>query len=237
MRRLWLILFATACAAAAWKEMAAGPAQSSEGRTPYQPAVPSPTTNVYGGGGWGGTGGASTAAGSAMNGMASVISAQGDYNLSTSAAAVNMTQAQKNEIENRQLYTNTYFEMRSTNKASSEAEAGPKPTMEQMARYARDGLPKPLPTSQFDQVTGRLQWPSALQQPSFASQRDEVDQMFAKFATYGGLPYADQTKVRQTIDGMYGQLKAQLKQIPPQDYVVCRSFLNSVLCTTTKTQL
>ena len=133
-----------------------------------------------------------------MNGMASVISAKGNYNLSTSAAAINMTQAQKNEIENRQQYTNTYFQMRATNKAAREAEAGPPPTMEQIARMAREGVPKPLGPSQMDPVTGQINWPDALQDDSFASQRGEVEQLFATRARYGGLSYADQMKVRKS---------------------------------------
>src|SRR5262245_25745017 len=79
---------------------------------------------------YGGYGGGTTAAGSASTGMANVISAQGDYNLSTSEAAINMTQAQSAEIQNRQEYTNTYFEMRATNKAARAAEEGPPPTAE-----------------------------------------------------------------------------------------------------------
>ena len=64
-----------------------------------QPAVPAPsTTNVYGA--YPGYAGGTTAAGSAMNGMANAISAKGNYNLSTSAAAINMTQAQSNEMQN-----------------------------------------------------------------------------------------------------------------------------------------
>jgi hypothetical protein len=172
-----------------------------------------------------------------MNGMANVISAKGDYNLSTSAAAINMTQAERNEIQNRQLYTNTYFEMRATNRAARAAEAGPKPTVEQLARIAHDGVPKPLGPSQLDPVTGRLDWPSALQQPSFDPQRSIVDQLCAKFAAYGGLAYSDQTKVRQTVDTMFAGLKAQIRQIPPPDYVACRGFLSSVLYAVTKTQL
>jgi len=74
----------------------------------------------------GNTGGGS-AAGSAMNGMASVISAAGDYNLATSAAAVNMTQAQKQDIQNRQQWTNAYFEMRETNRRARAAERGATP--------------------------------------------------------------------------------------------------------------
>ena len=67
-----------------------------------------------------------------MNGMANAISAKGNYNLSTSAAAINMTQARKNHIQNQQLAANTYFQMRAMNKAATAAERGPPPTMEQL---------------------------------------------------------------------------------------------------------
>ena len=69
--------------------------------------------------------GGGTVAGNAMNGMASMISAAGDYNLATSAAAVNMTQAQKNEIENRAQWTQTYFDMRAVNRSARAAERAP----------------------------------------------------------------------------------------------------------------
>ena len=102
---------------------------------------------------------AATAAGSALNGMASVISAKGDYNLSTSAAAINMTQAQKNEIQNQQQWTNTYFKMRATNKAATAAERGPTPTMEQLAtngpgRRAQAARPQPNGSRQRPDSTG-----------------------------------------------------------------------------------
>ena len=212
--------------------------RSKANPAPYQPAVPAPSVNMYGGGGWPGySSGALTAAGSAMSGMASVISAKGDYNLSTSAAAINMTQAQKNEIENRQQWTNTYFDMRETNRKAHAAERRPPPTMEQIARMAREGVPKKLQPSQIDAVSGGLNWPSALQDPAFESQRSEVDQLFAARARYGGLSYADQTKVREAVDTMFDALKAQVREMPPPDYVACRTFLQSVTYAATKTEL
>ena len=75
---------------------------------------------------------------------------QGNRNLSNSAAAVNMTQAQKNEIENRQLATNTYFQCAGQREQAAAAR-GPPPTMEQLARIAKDGAPKPLGSNQMDQ--------------------------------------------------------------------------------------
>jgi hypothetical protein len=226
MNRIWILILVAAYPVMALTTLAQTAAPSS---APYQPVVPAPSTvNSYGGWGvYGGSGGG-TAAGSALNGMASVISAQGDYNLSTSAAAVNMTQAQKNEIQNRQQWTNTYFDMRHTNRMARAAERAPTPTMEQIARIARDGAPKPLTPSQVDPVSGRINWPGLLRQPQFESQRAEVDRAFAELARYGALSYSDETAVRAAIDGMFDGLKAKVREVPSADYVACRTLLQSL---------
>ncbi len=201
-------------------------AQQPQQPHPYQPAVPAASTNYYGGGGWGGSGGG-TVAGNAMNGMANVISAQGQRNLSNSAAAINWSQARSNEIQNHMQYTNTYFAMREANQKATAR--GPRPTMQQLAFIARNGSPSPLAPNQMDPVTGRLYWPNALQQDSFASQRQVVDQAFTMLSRYGALVYANQTQTRDAIKDMFQQLKAQIDQIPQQDYISCRTFLNRLL--------
>jgi hypothetical protein len=203
---------------------------------PYQPAVPPPSTvNAYGG--MYGSSGGGTVAGSAMNGMANVVSAKGNYNLSTSAAAVNMTQAQKNEIENQQLKTDTYFQMRATNSAARKAEAGPPPSMEQIARTAREGAPRPVTKQEVNPMSGQINWPSALTQDVFAPQRDELEQIVTKQVKYGGISFSDQLQARKTIETMFDQLKTQIAVIPPQDYTTSRSFLNSMIYATAKSQL
>ncbi len=240
MNRLWVLLliivvFPAMILAQNYPSQYPAPSGSPP---PYQPAVPPPSiVNGYGGyAGYGGTGGG-TVAGSAMNGMASVISAKGNYNLSTSAAAVNMTQAQKQEIQNRQQWTNTYFDMRATNRAARKAEEGPPPTMEQIARVARDGAPKPLASDQWNPVTGTISWPALLQQDQFSPQRTELEQLLAKQATYGRLDYADQMKARQNIETMFAGLKSQIKDAPPQDWMASQSFLKSMNYAVTKTLL
>ena len=237
MNRTWILLIIAAIPLTAIAQN--GSSGSNNQTSSYQPAVPAPSTvNAYGGG-WSGYsgGGGGTVAGSSLNGMASVISAKGDYNLSTSAAAVNMTQAQKNEIQNRQQWTNTYFDMRQTNRAAQAAERRPPPTMEQIARMASEGVPKPLNPRDVDPVSGQIQWPSALEEDLFAPQRKEVEELFAARARYGSLGYSDQMKARKTIDVMYGELKSQVREIPPTDYVACRNFLQSLTYAATKTEL
>ena len=44
-------------------------------------------------------------------------------------------------------------------------------------------------------------------------------------------------KVRQVIDTMFDELKAQIREIPPPDYVACRNFLRSLTYAATKTEL
>ena len=151
MNRMWILCWLWRIRS--WRRRR--PALQARSSRPYQPAVPAATTvNTYGG--YPGYSGGGTAAGNAMNGMASVISAKGDYNLSTSAAAINMTQAQKNEIQNRQQWTNTYFDMRATNKAARGQRGRPS---------AHDGADRP------DGPRGRAQ--AAEPHPSGSRQRSD----------------------------------------------------------------
>ena len=87
----------------------------------------------------------------------------------------------------------------------------------------------------IDPVTGELHWPSALQTDMFAEQRAPVEELASKWVKYGTLDYNDQRTVRTNIDGMFDGIKSQISSIPPQDYVACRKFLQSLLYATTRT--
>lgn len=206
------------------------------GSPPYQPAVPAGSMNFVGGF-YGGHYGASTAAGSAMHGMAHAINAMGNYNLSTSAAAVNMTQARRNAIENSAYYTDAFFQMRAANRAFRAAEARPRPTSEQIARLARTAAPRPLSSSEVDTVTGRIHWPAALQQDSFADQRAAMEHFASQMAAYGSLNFSDQMAARRTVEAMFADLRSQIAEIPSQQYLASRSFLNSLIHATANTAL
>jgi hypothetical protein len=127
--------------------------------------------------------------------------------------------------------------MRDTNKQARAAEEGPHPTAEQVARMAHETAPKPLSAGEVNAVTGKLNWPSALQMDSFAPARSEFEQLFASYSQLGTLNYAQQTKARQIIDGMNKQLKGLVRSIPPTDYTTCKSFLKSLMYTACKCQL
>lgn len=220
-------------------------ALAQESTQPYEPAVPPASIGVYGGGGYGGYGGGyynglgagSTVAGSAETGMANVISAKGSYNLSTSAAAVNMTHAQSQEIQNHQQYENTYFEMRAENTAARNAEREPPPTPQQLARIAKETAPKPLSPNDINHVTGDLNWPGPLQMEMFASERQQLQALVGSQTQMGNLSYQDQMKARSIINNMDTKLKSQIRKMPPEDCVACKDFLKSLMFTTAKCHL
>jgi hypothetical protein len=207
---------------------------SQQEPAPYQPAVP-PPSNINSYGGYNSSPG--TVAGSSMNGMANVISAKGNYNLSTSAAAINWSQAQRNEIQNAQIYTDTYFQMRASNRAARKAEAGPPPSMEQLAWIAHQGAPRPVTAKEVNPQSGKINWPSFLQQKDYAKDRESLEQIMIKQTKYDGLSFNDQMQARQSIQSMNAGLKENIEKLSPQEFASSRNFLNSMLYATCKSQL
>jgi hypothetical protein len=194
---------------------------------------PPPPPYGYGYGGYGG----GTVASNNMNGMANMMSAKGSYNLQTSQAAINTQQAESEYIQNRQAATNAYFDMRATNRAATAAERGPRPTTQQLAQMAAQGVPKPISPGDMDPVSGQLNWPDLLQDDQFKSERDDVEQLVAKQSANGRLGYSDKVQFEKTVNEMFQKLKAEITAVPSQQYVASRSFLQSLMYSTTQTEL
>ena len=207
----------------------AAPPAASSGTGQYQPILPAESSD----GSASQQGAAQTAPGAALQGMSQVISAEGQYNLATSAAALNMTQAQSNELRNEVQAVQTFWAMRDIGRIERQLERGPRPTAEEFARRARAAAPLPLTTGQVDPVDGTLHWPLILQNELFQPQRIALQELTAKWIKYGGLDYSDQAQIRAQIDDMFEILKAKMTSLPPQDYVACRAFLRSLLYSTT----
>jgi hypothetical protein len=227
MNRRYLVVILMVSLAALLARSGVSQNQGASGSQAYQPAVPPPSVGYYGGNsGWGG-GGGGTVAGSTMTGFANAISAAGSRNLSNSAAAVNMTQAQRNEIQNRQLGQTTWYEMRAANDAYRKSQEGPPATMAQITRIAQEYAPKPLSANQVNPVTGEVKWPAWLQLDCYAAQRTELQQLLQKKATYGSLNITEQLQARTIIGDMFETLKSQVQQAPAQDYINAKNFLRS----------
>ena len=171
---------------------------------------------------------ASTPGESYARGMSDVIRAQGQNALLSSQAAINMTEAQREYMRNRDEWTNTYFQMRDANRTYRAKERGERPTVEDLVRYAQAGKPKPLSPSDLDQLTGGIAWPSLLTSDQFANDRAELEQLFTQRADAGGLSWDDRQKVGQVTKEMLADLRKLVRKVPQMEYIASRRFLESL---------
>jgi hypothetical protein len=181
------------------------------------------------GGGLGNWGAGSTVAGSYYSGMGQAIRSQGQYNLMTSEAAVNLEEAERRDIENRALWTNTYFEMRKINKANRFGKKGPPRTYDDWARKAQDRAPKRLNSSELDPITGVIHWPASLDGEAFRKERETLDQLFsARAQSHGAVGMDDYKKIRATVGSALATLQKNIRDYDVRYYTQAKNFLTSL---------
>lgn len=185
-----------------------------------------PAQFAVGVGGWDEGYHASTAAEGAARGMADVIRSQGQYNLDTSAAAINMQEVLRKDIENRGKWTDTYFEMRRVNKAYHDSLKKPRDP-EAALRYAEAQRPKRLTLSDLG-VSGDIHWPAGLATDKFANERQELDRLFAERAQKGSLSAQETAQVRDATRTMIDGLKAEIDSMQASDYTKSKQFVVSL---------
>ena len=179
--------------------------------------------------GWGGGNFASTAQQGADYGMASMMRAQGYQNLQNSEAAQNFQSAQSQQIDNRKKWTETYFDMRKTNRQARADEAPSRISHEDAIRLAKSVAPPRLSSTQLDPVTGHIQYPLVLQDSIFTPYRSELDSLFAGRASSGsGLQFQDFQAIRKTVTKFMEVLKEHVTDYPSSEYGKARVFLNSI---------
>ena len=179
--------------------------------------------------GMGGGNFASTAQQGASYGMASMMRSQGYQNLQNSEAAKNLQSAQSQQIDNRKKWTDTYFDMRKTNRKARSDEAPSRISHEDAIRLAKSVAPPRLSSTQLDSTTGHIQYPLVLQDSIFTPYRSELDSLFAGRASSGsGLQIREFQAIRTTLTKFKEVLREHVKDYPSSEYGKARVFLNSL---------
>jgi hypothetical protein len=183
----------------------------------------------WGGFGFNRGGYASTAGQAAAYGLSETMRAQGTENLLNSEAAKNWEEAKTLEIQNKMRWTETYFEMRKTNREARAAEAGPPVTQEQAIRMAKLAAPARLNSTQLDPVTGHINYPIVLLDTPYAPYREQLDGLFADRAASGGsIGYEKFQAIQTTVTQFIDALKQNVKKYAAGDYGQARTFLDSL---------
>jgi hypothetical protein len=178
------------------------------------------------GDGQGGYGGG-TVASNSLNGMSNVIRADGEYNLPTSATGVNNEEARSRYLDNKKKWSENYRQMSEQRSAIAQGSAAARHSPEALNAAAKTELPRTLGPDRLDPVTGRLTWPEVLLAEKFADQRKEVEQLFELRAMTSHSAGTRQ-KIRTFTGHMSDMLHRQVKDIPANDYIAARKFLDSL---------
>ena len=171
---------------------------------------------------------ASTPAESLARGAAALLRARAEFCLLTAQARITAAEAYRREIENRKLATAACFELRERNRSGRAAEHGPRPTQEQLVRYAQGGKPERLSPSELDTATGEVSWPVLLQDEVFSVYRAELETLFARGVRAGEDAARQYSQVRQATGAMLARLKHLVHEVPPMDYSQARRFIQSL---------
>ncbi len=171
----------------------------------------------------------STAAEGAMRGIADTVRASGAAAMMNSAAAMNVEAARSQHIDNRLKATQTDIQVRQLKREYRDSRRRPRPTSEQLHRLAKEATPKPLSTNQFDPISGRIWWPTALMLEEFDEHRDIIDDLFWEKADASGrLGLRQITTVHSTTREMRELMREHRKEIPPQLYSGSLAFLKQM---------
>lgn len=211
-----------------------------QGRAQQQPAPsqgfwPQSQANfpqtAQGGGGWGGTWGgshASTAEQGAMMGMADMMQSAGSRNLMNAQAMGFVEDARRKNIDNHMYGTEAYFQMKKTNREARAAAAPPQASQADLERYARLRAPSRLSPSELDPLTGVISWPAILREDTYKPSRDALEQLYVQRASMGALTGTERGQVQLAINALQADLKQNLRNYVPQDYVQAKAFLEGL---------
>jgi hypothetical protein len=91
-------------------------------------------------------------------------------------------------------------------------------------RLARIQAPEPLTATQLDPLTGTIIWPAPLRLPKYEAIRRRVDRLFQDRAT-GYVVYGE---IQDAVREFEEVLKLDAMELPANDFVACKKFLDSL---------
>ncbi len=149
-------------------------------------------------------------------------------NLALSEAAVNLTEAERRQLKNDVDFVNTYFQIRRLNQQYQAQERGPRPTMEDLIRFAQLGKPQRLSPGDIDAASGQIFWPIILRAQVFAPYRIKLETYFGERAQLAGLTPESYLRLDQTARAMVEELRRYVADFPSGDYLHGKHFIESL---------
>lgn len=187
----------------------------------------------HGGWGWGGRyHHASTFAQGYLDGVASVMRAQGQRAESFARAYTQAQEGHRRRILNDALYIEQWFERRKMNREYRAAERMPTPTPEQIKEYAKAPLPDKLSNERLNRETGNINWPDVLKWEMFEEHRDVIAHLYrirCQGNSQTGVGSSNSRWIEKVGDDFLSLLKDNMDSMSPSEYLYAKNFLKSLI--------
>ena len=163
-------------------------------------------------------------------GIADVIRAEGDYNLNTSAAAVNYSQSRLQEIENQKKWTQAYFDIHNLNRQEFDAEQKRRrASPEDWIRFAQAGRPKRLQRQRVGHRDRRTPLADAVDGGGIPPPTRRAGKGICRSRVSRRSGAEAFLEVLQVTDDLLSGLKVRVHYLPAEKYVAAKRFLESLV--------
>jgi multidrug efflux pump subunit AcrA (membrane-fusion protein) len=160
-------------------------------------------------------------AGNYANGMANIIRAQAQANLTDQ-------QARSVSLDNQKKWAQNYFKMKEERQEyDARQREKNKPSPETLAAVAKSNLPRELGPEALDPVTGRITWPEVLQKSDYTAHRTELEQLFEQ-RVQTSQAAGTAGRIHAVTAEFAEQLRRSIEYVPAKEYMTGRKFLDSL---------
>lgn len=171
---------------------------------------------------------ASTLEEGVLRGTGALLRGAGEARYLGSLALINHEYARRLYIENRELATQTYFNMKRINRAARQELARPRATAQDLARYAKDRLPAVLSGQEYDRENGYVVWPSVLLLERFDGDRELIDSLVVQRSN-SNVPMMElDSQIASVTDSMLKSLRVKGEDLNSTDFIKAMKFIKSL---------
>ena len=172
--------------------------------------------------------GSSTALGDALSGSGELVRSIGDAVRNGSEAAVNIEAAKSQYLKNNYDASKTFWDKKLLWTENSAYFRGRPLSSEQLRQIARDAAPQRLGAMQLSQ-TGAINWPAGLLRAEYDDLRGRIENLFANRTVSNiGVGSTTEVAVTRLTDSMAADLKSQISDMTPNEYIAAKNFLRSL---------
>jgi hypothetical protein len=146
-----------------------------------------------------------------------------------SAALINYQQARSRYVDNQVKWQQAYHVMRRSAENFWEQDRQTRAAVRDRWIASRgSGAPVRLTAAELHPKSGQIRWPDALQLPAFAQARGRIEDLMEARAQSTVSIGASQ-QLHQNLKELSHNLRSEIHQIPPHEYMQARKFLDSLM--------